>query len=222
MHEASVGNDDEEMNPKDSGLSKCGISSLVQMLMDVTFILNCYFERNQHDFGGDLFLPVDENTIEEDTEVTVSQFSSGLLDELKEIIVKILNEDPNFKFEACQKIIDRRHGTVLSFCGMFFTSIFGECKVQSAMSHIDASSDSQDSADYDDTPLLLNPMPSSRRFMLLPIQAEQSVKELELIQNLEKERSNKAEAERKSTSSAAASAVSSSFGFFSSMLNKKK
>lgn len=222
MHEASVENDDEEMNPKDSGLSKCGISSLVQMLMDVTFILNCYFERNQHDFGGDLFLPVDENTIEEDTEVTVSQFSSGLLDELKEIIVKILNEDQNFKFEACQKIIDRRHGTVLSSCGMFFTSIFGECKVQSAMSHIDALSDSQDSADYDDTPLLLNPMPSSRRFMLLPIQAEQSVKELELIQNLEKERSNKAEAERKSTSSAAASAVSSSFGFFSSMLNKKK
>ena len=221
IHMASLGNIDDETNPEDSALSKCSSSSLVQMLMDVSFIRSCYFDLNQHDFGGEMLLPVDENAIEEDAEVTISQSSQVLLNDLRETIVQYINADPSFNMEACLETIERRHNTVLSSCGMFFTSLFGECKVQKAANQVDPLSFQEFNA-HDSVPLLLNPMPSSRRFTLLPIQAEQSVKELELIKNLEKERSDKASADKKSTSSAAASAVSSSFGFFSSMLNKKK
>ena len=168
-----------------------------------------------------MLLPVDENAIEEDAEVTISQSSQVLLNDLRETIVQYINADPSFNMEACLETIERRHNTVLSSCGMFFTSLFGDCKVQKAANQVDPLSFQEFNA-HDSVPLLLNPMPSSRRFTLLPIQAEQSVKELELIKNLEKERSDKASADKKSTSSAAASAVSSSFGFFSSMLNKKK
>ena len=69
--------------------------------------------------------------------------------------------------------------------------------------------------------LVHNPLPSSRRFTLLPIQAEQSVKELQLIRNLEKERADKAEAEKLTGASAAANAVSNSIGYFSAFLKKK-
>ncbi len=70
----------------------------------------------------------------------------------------------------------------------------------------------------DEQTLLLNPMPSSRRFMLLPIQAERSLDELRLRSKYGKEKEAAAEAE---AASAPSSAVTSGFGFFSSMLKKK-
>jgi hypothetical protein len=77
-------------------------------------------------------------------------------------------------------------------------------------------------SDNDNVPLVLNPLPSSRRFALLPIQTGQTVQELELLNTLENERAEKIDIDKISSSaSAAASAVTSSFGYFSSLLKKK-
>ena len=203
-------------------LSQFGASSLTQMLLDHTFVRACYFERNRYDFGGDK-LVVACNDDDEGELVSIVHKSRSSLNDFVNRITKILEEKVELNVRDCLTIIEIRHHTAFKSCDIFFMSLFGNKNLSSdstvgekleSFSSLQISSDSS---------LFQPPLASSRRFMLLPIQAEQSVKELQLIKNLEKERSDKAEAERaKTASSAAASAVSSSFGFFSSMLNKKK
>jgi hypothetical protein len=101
---------------------------------------------------------------------------------------------------------------------MFLTVLFGEDNLSSEVD-MDAFLATSDNGNV---PLLINPLSSSRRFALLPIQTGQSVKELELLNNLENERAEKTDIDKISSSaSAAASAVTSSFGYFSSLLKKK-
>lgn len=195
---------------------KCPPSAQVQLLMDISFIEKSYFKRNSYDFGGDSVINgQDEKEIDESfDQITYNQFAE---ESLSEFIALIKKNDISL-YTSYIKMIETRHDNVYASCNMFFSSLFGDDETQPS----DLGSVLPDSVPSEAVPLLLNPMSSSRRFMLLPIQAEQSVKELELIKNLGKERSDKNESEKKSASSAAASAVSSSFGFFSSMLNKKK
>jgi hypothetical protein len=101
---------------------------------------------------------------------------------------------------------------------MFFAVLFGE----SIFSSENGLGSFSIMADNGSVPLVHNPLSSSRRFALLPIQTGQSVKELELLNNLENERAEKSDIDKISSSaSAAASAVTSSFGYFSSLLKKK-
>lgn len=80
----------------------------------------------------------------------------------------------------------------------------------------------EDVTTHKDIPtLIFDPIPSSRRFTLFPIQADQSGKEFQLIRNLEKERAESAERERMYAASAAANAVISGIGYVSSFLKKK-
>ena len=104
---------------------------------------------------------------------------------------------------------------------MFLSSLLGEDDM-TALSVTNKENTVDSIYERDEIPsLLINPLSSSRRFTLLPIQAEQSVKELQLIRNLEKERADKADGEKMSGASAAANAVSSGIGYFSSFLKKK-
>jgi len=221
---AMIGDGEDSAESEESKLNKCGASSLVHVLMDITFVQACYFKRNQLDFGGDrLMVVVDDDEEEDDEPISIAQQSEDVLKEVQQTIVQALSEAPEIKLDECLSTIETRHQTVFTSCSMFFTSLFGEGKTGIESPAMDGQFDAFSAfSGNDSVPLVLNPLASSRRFMLLPIQAEQSVKELQLIKNLEKERSNKAEAERMSASSAAASAVSSSFGFFSSMLKQKK
>lgn len=200
-------------------VTKCGTSSLLQMLMDVSFISMSYFKLNELDFALEKSIPADAHAGEFASR-SVGQYSRNLLEEMENVIKGLLDDAKTLGSEKYLNIIEQRHKEVHMACELFFAPLFGERKP--AMHDVDSLSTSSDLTGSGVPPLLVNPLQSSRRFMLLPIQAEQSIKELELIQNLEKERTDKAEAERKSAGAAAASAVSSSFGFFSSMLNKKK
>ena len=69
--------------------------------------------------------------------------------------------------------------------------------------------------------LPLTPLSSSRRFALLPIQAERSIAELQTLGRIGKDKMDREAAERADRARSTANAVSSGFGFFSSMLGKK-
>lgn len=200
-------------------ITKCCSSSLLQILTDVSFISVCYFKQNELDFALEKMISTDV-VAGELTSTSVAQHSKHLLEEIENTIKNILGDDEILGNEKYGNIIEQRHKQVLMACELFFAPLFGERKL--ATQGVASLSASSDLADFSSVPLVVNPLPSSRRFLLLPIQAERSIKELELLQNLEKERTDKVEAERKSAGATAASAVSSSFGFFSSMLNKKK
>lgn len=199
-------------------IDKCCASSLLQTLTDVLFISVCYFKENRLDSALESIIPFD--VAGELTSTTVAQYSRQLLGETEDVIKGLLDNDETLGNEKYMDIIEQRQKDVLLACELFFAPLFGERKT--IMQGVDSLSASSDFIDFSSAPLLVNPLPSSRRFLLLPIQAEQSIKELELLQNFEKERTDKVEVERKSAGASAASAVSSSFGFFSSMLNKKK
>ena len=224
MYNELFRNRDDDVNMEESKLGKFGASSLTQLLLDHAFVYACYFKRNHYDFGGDKLVRVSKEEEDDESQlITIAQQSKHLLNEIEETSKQALRAKPGINFDDCLSTIETRHHAAFTSCSMFFMSLFGEEKKRSQTAiagDLDAFSSLSSS---NECSLLVAPLASSRRFMLLPIQAEQSVKELQLIKNLEKERSDKAEAEKtKSASSAAANAVSSSFGFFSSMLNKKK
>jgi len=120
-------------------------------------------------------------------------------------------------------VFEARYAATYNSCDMFFSSLFGDKDVVNDTSSMILEKENIVGGTMernDNPPLFQNPLPSARRFTLLPIQAEKSVKELQLIRNLEKDRVDKMTNE-KSSSFAAANAVSSSFGYFSSLLKKK-
>ena len=67
---------------------------------------------------------------------------------------------------------------------------------------------------------MLNPLPSSRRFVLLPIQAEKSLTELQLRGKYGKKSQEDKTSSKDGTSSG--NALGSGFGFLSSMLTKTR
>jgi len=225
IHNKLDGNYDESVSSDEPKWRTVTASPSIQLLLDISFVHACYFKRNNYDFGGDKIVNVlEEEDSDGNNAMTVAQKSKSLFRELEDSIKQSLRMKESINSDDYLSIFEARHHTAFTSCGMFFTSLFGD-ETKKEPASVSESSDgfSSFSVSANDCSLLIPPLPSSRRFMLLPIQAEQSVKELQLIKNLEKERSDKAEAEKlKSAGSAAANAVSSSFGFFSSMLNKKK
>jgi hypothetical protein len=199
--------EEDDVNTADGNtkLSKCSPSSLIQILMDVKFIHRCFFERNHHGFGfGD-----DDDSIND---------SRGIMDKISKQLskcVKLAVVDGTSIDEA----IIERHSRVFSSCDLFLSSLFGEGDSDDSTSSealtngvgrtslLSVSSDSS---------FLLNPLASSRRFILLPIQAEK-LTELQL-------RGKYRKADEEKASSAAASsgnAIGAGFGFLSSMLSTK-
>jgi hypothetical protein len=199
-------------------IAKCCSSSLLQILHDLSFISQCYFKNNIVDFA--LGKPVHIGLSEDMTMKNTAEYSKHILEEMISRIKIFLHKEKGINDDEYLNIIERRQQEVFEACNLFFTALFGERKID--VQGANANSLPGGITDFRPIPLLVNPLPSSRRFLLLPIQAEQSMKELELIQNLEKERTDKVETEKKGVGSTAASAVTSGFGFFSSMLNKKK
>ena len=196
----------------DKMVTKFGPSALVQLLLDLKFITDCFFQRNKYEFMN----VKDELSLESHRKLF--EKSKKVLSEAEASVSTMISEH-ELEFGTHFQDFDSKFEAVYSSCGMFLTSLFGENKPMLAMA--DDNTVFNGFGEGDEFSLILNPLPSSRRFMLLPIQVEQSMKELQLVRNLEKERGEKVEIEKLSGASAAANAVSSSIGYFSSLLKKK-
>jgi hypothetical protein len=201
--------DDVGGTDRNTKLNKCSPSSLIQILMDVKFINRCFFERNHHGFLIG-FGVSKNNTVDEPREL-INNLSEQLSKCVKLAVVD----------GACiDDAISERHSRVFASCDLFLSSLFGEDSSNKFTSSdvltngggrtslLSASSDSS---------FILNPLASSRRFVLLPIQAEK-LTELQL-----RGKYGKKTHEEKTSSAAASSgnALGSGFGFLSSMLSTK-
>ena len=192
-------------------LQQFGPSALTQLLLDIKFISNCFFKYNKYSIMNDTD---DFAGFEEEETPNIVAKSKEILFKAEAIVTTLAAESSKSdEINDCTSLFDSRFAAVYSSCSMFLSSLLGE--------HMISSPSNEENVENDSPSLILNPLLSSRRFTLLPIQAEQSVKELQLIRNLEKERADKAEGEKMSGASAAANAVSSSIGYFSSLLKKK-
>ena len=197
-------------------LMRCSTSALLQLQLDVTFIAHCFFDRNRSGFavspsGVPLSAEMEEGS--QNSLAHLEQLAGDISSHFDRSVVR----DPS----ALRETMREMHLKTLRSCDLFLSALFGEGESASlSMSALAgaAALSGGGATSSDEQTLLLNPMPSSRRFMLLPIQAERSLDELRLRSKYGKEKEAAAEAE---AASAPSSAVTSGFGFFSSMLKKK-
>jgi len=201
-------NDDDEAT---SRLSKCSTSALLQLQLDITFISHSFFERNHNGFT------VSSSGVALTNEDR-SQQCRNHLERLAGDISSYVDHDVVSDPSAVKDSMREKHLQSLRSCDLFLSALFGEGEVASLNMSALAGPSSSSSLGGDAPPPLVNPLPSSRRFNLLPVQAERSLDELRLRSKYGKEKEDAAEAE---SAAANASAVTSGFGFFSSMLKKK-
>ena len=211
--EGTISNDGAASKPP---LMRCSTSALLQLQLDVTFIAHFFFDRNRSGFavspsGVPLSVEMEEGS--QNALTQLEQLAGDISSHFDRSVVR----DPS----ALRKTMREKHLQTLRSCDLFLSALFGEGESASlSMSALAgaAALSGGGATSSDEQTLLLNPMPSSRRFMLLPIQAERSLDELRLRSKYGKEKEAAAEAE---AASAPSSAVTSGFGFFSSMLKKK-
>jgi len=189
-------------------------ASLIQLHLDVGFVSHCYFKRNTLGFDSEPslnFIDIDQGSDVIDHVL----FMERKLRSMEEKIASLMREQGLEDINILQDDVENRYNSTLAICDLFFSPLFGK------NNHATTAATAM-VADQSSPPLLISPLLSSRRFILLPIQAEQSVNELQQLRNMGSEKADKAESDRmNSASSAASAAMSSGFGFLSSMLKKK-
>jgi hypothetical protein len=113
------------------------------------------------------------------------------------------------KQKTAEQVATEKLAQVASSCHVFLSSLFGYQSVTSSTSESTAAvAESSD-------PLYSSPLPPSRRFALLPVQADRSLSDLEFRGKYAREK-KEATSSKQDTSSG--NAISSGFGFLSGML----
>lgn len=206
--ESVIGNGSSKEEMLD--LTACSTSALIQLQLDLTFIIHCFFERNRNGFA--VFARASTN-----------DGPKGAHDVLEKLTADMSTYfDPSVVTNpvALREKMTEMHSQTLRSCNLFLSSLFGDDGSSSYNTSSLAGASSVGALGSPDgasltTPVLLFPLASSRRFELLPIQAEPSLAGLRLQGNYAKEKEVTAETE---SASGAASAMTSGFGFFSAKI----
>ncbi|KAL7433652.1 hypothetical protein ACHAXH_007177 [Discostella pseudostelligera] len=200
-------------NGPDHILKKCSPSSLVQLDMDIKFIHHCFFERHRHDISP----PSDDSTDDDDESRSIIE---SLSQRLSASVVDALGKDASL---ALHDAISESQMRVFTSCDLFLTPLFGE-DVQKGETSLSSTTASSSTSSLSFT---LNPLASSRRFILLPIQAEKSQSELQLrgkyLKKVQEEKASNSTngAGGKDSFTTGGNALGTGFGFLSSMLSTK-
>jgi hypothetical protein len=188
-------------DPQKHSLQQRGPSSLIQLNVDIGFLLLCFFQRNIHGFGGD----ADEDAIE--------TARSSLSDQAT-IVDRLLRGSYNGNMATLLPAVEEKHRHVLEVCDLFLSALFGEDAASRSLGGditIDVVPGSSNAV-----PIFHPPLQSSRRFALLPIHTDRSISELQLRGKIGKD-----EVIASFREEAGSSVIGSGLGFFSSMLKKK-
>jgi len=203
-------NDDEQL------LKKCSPSSLVQLSMDVQFIHRCFFERNQHGFFMAARSGDSSTTVNDSREIM-----DNLAERLSACMSNALEEGDGSSSSAdVSNAISEMHSQVFASCDLFLSSLLGE-KDENDVTSVTANGVGVGSPSVfsSSQSFILNPLPSSRRFVLLPIQAEKSLTELQRSGKYGKKQESNRASSKDATSG---NALGTGFGFLSSMLTKTR
>ena len=178
-------------------VSAAGPTALKHFLVDVSFLQHCFLERNQCGLGpNDAFRSVNETNLR------------NLVKRIKQLVS---DKCSRASLVSLPQGMKEKHRYALGVSDLLLSSLFGQSPEStiSAGGEVDLGTNAE--------PFFHVPLPSSRRFLLLPIQSDRSLNDLQLKTKYAKE---KQETDRRQESSAD-SLMSSGLGFFSSMLKKK-
>ena len=188
-----------------SSLKQSGPSALIQLDVDLGFLLLCFFQRNLYGFekgdGADAI---------ETARLVLSQQATD--------ISQLLRGVYNGNVTTLRPAIEANHRHILEVCDLFLSALFGEdAAAQPVAGDLGADVSLDISSSGNSNALLFHPpLPSSRRFVLLPIQNDRSISELQRRGKVGKDKDMAYNREE-----AGAGVIGSGLGFFSSMLKKK-
>ena len=204
-----------------TGLGQSGISALIQFYIDVTFIKTCYVDRNQTGFN------MQNEMINRRREESIRNLDMILK---KEIEPLILSHKDNVQGPEMIKVLSNISAEaqyrIFEMSDLFVSSLFG---VRNA-GEVSSLSDILVSSVVRSEPMFPLPLPSSRRFVLLPVQIDRSLSDIQGLQNKYNKNdvssSASAAMDGRATNSYdgynSSNVISGGLGFLSSMLKTKK
>jgi hypothetical protein len=165
---AALTEEDLENGSKKRVLSQGCPSGIIQLNLDIRFVQMCLFKRNKYGFE---WRHDEENGVEKSLEHKV------MLDKTSVIGDRLLSRAYYGDISVVLQAIDVRHRHVLEVASLMLSSLLGDEKASSMST---ATSDLDMSMGVGSgNALLFNPLTSSRRFGLLPIQSDKSLSELQ-------------------------------------------
>lgn len=182
-------------------LEGSGVSALVQLHVDISLLKTCYLEKNRYGFGPKI------STARSDTSTKRLEAVMRYTDQL---LQKVCSLDA---LESLPSLTADKHKRVLETSDLFFCSLFGD----DTSTSVSTAGELVGSAEGTE-PLFHLPLASSRRFALLPVQADRSLNDIQLRGKYAKEKEEAMD--RQETTSG--NVISGGFGFLSNMLKTKK
>jgi len=182
-------------------LERSNVPALVQLHVDVSFVKTCFLEKNQNGFGPD------ESAKRAAAPTTHLETVIRYTDQ---VLKKACDRNT---LASLSSITSEKHQRVLETSNLFFSSLFGDDTGAS----VSPAGELMGSAEGTE-PLFHVPLASSRRFTLLPVQADRSLNDIQIRGKYAKEKEE--DTERHDTRSG--NVISGGFGFLSNMLKTKK
>jgi hypothetical protein len=178
------------------------LPALLQVYADVVFLRLCFFERNQFGYDDRAKILVDKSLAL--LEAMIHSYKNQLCSRFR------LDE-----WEAVSQELARKYSYVLGATDLFTSTLFGQSDANAFTDGHGLDSTS----DFGGESVLfhLAPLPSSRRFILLSVQADRSLEEIQLRGKNSREKINFSN----SAGTGSGGVMSSGLGFLSSMLKKK-
>ena len=203
-----------------SGLTHCGLSALIQCYVDINFIKSCYVDRNQNGF-----ITFDEKLNHRRAE-SIQNLDTILHQQIEPLI---LSHKDNLQGEETMKkvsmICAASQERIFETSDLFVKSLFGPQPISTES----LLSDNTISSSIMSEPMFPLPLPSSRRFVLLPVPVDRSIADIQRLQNMygKEESSSSAAMDGRSTNAtsdsySSSNVISGGLGFLSSMLKTKK
>ena len=182
-------------------LEGSGTSALVQLHVDVSFVKTCFLEKNRCGFG--IINIASRNPSSTKRLETVMRHTDQMLR-------KVHGEDT---LAWLPSLTTNKHQRVFVTSDLLFSSLFGD----DTNTSVSPAGELMGSAEESE-PLFHVPLASSRRFALLPVQADRSLNDIQLRGKYAKEKEEAMD--RHETTSG--NVISGGFGFLSNMLKTKK
>ena len=159
------------LNETDEGGKKkygdLSVSALLQLKTDISFIQKCFYERLQPGLASKF----------EEQKNTLGVSKSSLESLLDGADTK-LRRYPNAA--AVANTIPSKHQQVMEATDLFLASLFGGTDESVETSALTAPPMDLGTSGTNATPWINNPLPSSRRFALLPVQSDRGLTEMQL------------------------------------------
>ena len=207
-------------NNNNTRLGQCGVSALIQFYIDVTFIKTCYVDRNRSGFN------MRNEMVNRRRAESLQNLDTILKKQIEPLIV--FHKDNVQGIEIMKTVSNVNTETqyrIFEMSDLFVSSLFGTPTTGGESSS--TVSDSIVSSVMSE-PMFPLPLPSARRFVLLPVQIDRSLSDIQGLQNKynKEEPSSNVAMDGRTTNNHDAyhssNVISGGLGFLSSMLKTKK